>query len=55
MNVLAQKKYQDLVPCSFAYKLVCVDSKFSKRIVLYRGENVAYKSIEAILKEYTVK
>ena len=35
------KKYQDHVPCSFAYKVVCVDDKFSKPIVLYRGENVA--------------
>ena len=23
------KKYQDHVPCSFAYKVVCVDNKFS--------------------------
>ena len=35
------KKYQDHVPCSFAYKVACVDDKFSKPIVLYRGENVA--------------
>ena len=46
------KKYQDHVPCSFAYKLNCVDNKFSKAIILYRGENAAYKFIEAILKEY---
>ena len=35
------KKDQDHIPCSFAYKVVCVDDKFSKPIVLYRGENVA--------------
>ena len=52
MKVLAQKKYKDHVPCSFAYKLVCVDNKFSKPIVFYRCENAAYKFIEAILKEY---
>ena len=23
------KKYQDHIPCSFAYKVVCVDDKFS--------------------------
>ena len=51
MNVLTQKKYQDHIPCSFAYKLVCVDDKFSKPIVL-RGENAAYKCIEAIIKEH---
>ena len=31
------KKYQDPTSCSFAYKLVYVDDKFSKTIVLYRG------------------
>ena len=46
------KKYQDHVPCSFAYKVVCVDDKFTKRTVVYRGENSAYEFITAILKEY---
>ena len=46
------KKYQDHVPCSFAYKLVCVDDKFSKSIVVFRGENAAYEFIKAILKEF---
>ena len=46
------KTYQDHVPCSFAYKLVCVDDKFSKSIVVFRGENAAYEFIKAILKEY---
>ena len=27
-------KYQDHIPCSFAYKLICVDDKYSKGIVL---------------------
>ena len=27
-------KYQGHIPCSFAYKLVCVDDKFSKDVVL---------------------
>ena len=36
------KKYQDYIPCSFAYKLVCVDDKFSKSIVVFRGENASY-------------
>ena len=46
------KEYQDHIPYSFSYKLVCVDDKFSKPIVLYRGENAASKFIEAILEEY---
>ena len=45
------KKYQDHIPCSFAYKVVCVDI-FTKQIVVYRGENAAYEFIKAILKEY---
>ena len=45
------KKYLDHIPCSFAYKLDCVDDKFSKQIFLYRGKNAAYKYIEAIFKE----
>ena len=46
------KKYEDHVPCSFAYKLVCVDDKFTKSIVVFRVENAVYKFIEAIFKEY---
>ena len=52
------KKYQDHIPCSFAYKVVCVDDRFTlvkpivKPIVVYRGENAADEFIKAILKEY---
>ena len=46
------KKYQDDVPSSFTYKIVCVDDKFSKLIVVFRGENAAYEFIKAIFKEY---
>ena len=44
------QKYKDHIPCSFAYKVVCVDNKFSKDVVLYRGKNATYKFIEAILE-----
>ena len=46
------KKYQDHIPCSFAYKVVCIDDRFTKPIVVYRGENAAYEFIKAIFKEY---
>ena len=36
------KKYQDHIPCSFAYKVVCVDNKFSKDVVLYRGKKCSF-------------
>ena len=52
MKVLAKKKNQDHIPSGFAYKLVCVDDKFSTPIVAFRGENAAYKFIETILKEF---
>ena len=46
------KKYQDRVPFSFTYKVVCVDDRFTKSIVVYRGKNAAYEFIKAILNEY---
>ena len=46
------KKYQDHIPCSFANKFVSVDGKFTKPIVVFRGENATFKFIEAIIKEY---
>ena len=32
------RKYQDHISCSFGYKVVCVDNKCSKKVVLYRGK-----------------
>ena len=46
------ERYQEHISYSFSHKLVCVDNKFSKPIVVSRGENADYKFIEAILKEY---
>ena len=46
------KKYQHHIPCSFAYKLVCVDDKLTKPIVAVRGENATYEFIKGILREY---
>ena len=46
------KKYHDHVPCSYTYKVVCIDDRFRKPIVVYRGENAAYEFIKAIFKEY---
>ena len=46
------KKYQDHIPCSFAYEVVSVDNKFSKDVVLYRGKNAVLKFIKCVFKEY---
>ena len=51
MTVLL-KKYQDRIPCTFAYKPVYVDDEFAKSIVVFRGENTPYEFIKLIFKEY---
>ena len=51
-NTLYTEKYQDHIPCSFAYKVVCVNDRFSKPVVLYRGKNAVHRFIKTILKEY---
>ena len=40
------KKYQDRIPCSFAYDVVCVNDRFTKQIAFYRGENDEEKVID---------
>ena len=42
--------YQDYIPYSFAYKRFCVDDKFSKPIVVFRGDNAPFEFIDASLK-----
>ena len=46
------EKYQHHIPCSFAYKVVCIDDKFSKPVVLCKGKNAVNKFIEAVLEKY---
>ena len=46
------KKYHEHIPCSYAYKVVCIDDKFSKSTIIYRGENAAHKIFKTVLKEY---
>ena len=40
------KKYQKHIPCSFAYKVVCIGDTFSNPVVIYKD-----KFTEAILTE----
>ena len=46
------EKYKDHIPGSFAFKLVCIDDRFSKPTIIYRGENAAYEFIKAIVEEH---
>ena len=46
------RKYQDHIPCSFVYKVVCIDNKYSEKANLYSGEDSVKKFIKSILNEY---
>ena len=50
-NAFYTKKYQEHIPCSFTYKIVCIDHRFSKLVVLYRGKNAFYKFVAKIRNE----
>ena len=45
-------KDQDQICFRFFYKLFCVDDKFSKPIVCYRGKDDVHKFIKAIPGRY---
>ena len=44
-NISYTSKRQDHVPCSFVDKVICIDNKFSKKVILYRGKNAVNKFI----------
>ena len=44
-------KYQKHIACSYGYKLVCVDDKFSKPLKTYLGEDAVYNFIDSMIKE----
>ena len=46
------EKYRDHIPCSFTYKVICIDNKFNKRVNFYREKNAVYIFIKAILEGY---
>ena len=43
--------YQKHLPCSYGYKLVCVDDKFSELFKTYLGEDDVYNFTDNIIKE----
>ena len=53
-NASYTEKYQDHIPCSFAYKVVCVDNKFSKDVVLYRGKILPTNLLKQFLKSINI-
>ena len=53
MIALVIQKNKDHIPSYFAYKLVRVDDKYSKDVVLYRGKIAVYKFIQSIFNKYS--
>ena len=50
-NEFYTKKYQKHVTCSFGYKLVRVDDKFSKHFKSYLDKDALYNFISSMIKE----
>ena len=48
------KKYQDHVPCSFAYKLVCVYDEFTKPIVVLEVKMLLMSLLKWFLKSISI-
>ena len=44
-------KYQKQIACSYGYKLVCVDDKFSKPFKSYLGKDTVYNFINIMIEE----
>ena len=44
-------KYQKRIACSYGYKLVCVDDKFSKPFKTYFDKDAVYNFINSMIKE----
>ena len=51
LNESYTSKYQKHVSCSYGYKLVCVDDKFSKPFKSYLCEDVVYNFISSMIEE----
>ena len=48
------KKYQKHVACSYGYKLVRVDDKFSKPFKSYLGEDAVYNFISSMIEKVNI-
>ena len=46
-----QRMYQKHVACSYGYKLVCVDDKFSKPFKWYLGKDAVYNFVSSMIEE----
>ena len=53
-NTSYNEKNQDHISCSFAYKVVCIDDKFSKRAVLYREKTRSLGLLKQFLENMII-
>ena len=51
-NTSYTKKHHSHIPCGFGNKVVCIDYRFSKDVVVYRAKTCINKFITKILEEY---
>ena len=48
------EKYQDHIPCSFAYKIVCIDDRFIKPTIIYRVKMQLMNLLKQFLKNIDI-
>ena len=48
-NAFYIEKYQEHISFSFAYKIVCIDDRFSKPVVLDKEKNVVIGLLQQLL------
>ena len=48
------KKYHEHVRCSYAYNVVCIDDRFSKSNIIYRGKNALMNLLKQSLKNINI-
>ena len=53
-NTSDTEKYQAHLPCSFAYKVVCLDDKVSNLVVLYRGKMQSINILKQFVKKMDI-
>ena len=47
-NAFYIQKYQEHISCSFAYKIVCIDDRFNKSVVIYRQKMQSTSSLKQL-------
>ena len=54
-NTSYSEKYKSLIPFSFAYKVVCIDDKFNKPVILNRRKKAVNKFMDMVIYDVNLK